>query len=134
MEQNAQTRKNNEAVKVALAAILMQEVADPRLETLTVSGVEVSRDRSVARVYVLADRVTDAEAWDGLESAKGRIRSLLGARLGWRQTPELRFVLDPMMDHAARIDAVLQDAPATLAVAKDADGYPLPADPELSAE
>jgi len=125
MDQSPQTRRNNEAVRTALADILLYEIADPRLQTLTVSGVVVSTDRSVARVYILADRTNDAEALAGLESAKGRIRSLLGAKLGWRNTPELRFFLDEMMDHAARIEAVLRDAPSTLAVEKDEDGYPL---------
>ena len=111
MAESPQSRKNNAAVKEALAAILMTEVADPRLATLTVSTVKVSKDRSVAVVYILADRVDEASAIAGLESAKGRIRSLLGTRLGWKQTPKLRFELDPMMEHAARIEAVLRDAP-----------------------
>ncbi|MDR2957446.1 MAG: 30S ribosome-binding factor RbfA [Coriobacteriales bacterium] len=131
MTESQQSRKNNETVKEALAAILMFEMADPRLQTLTISGVVVSTDRSVARVYVLADRVDDRQAIDGLEAASGRIRSLLGKRLGWRATPKLRFFLDPMMDHAARIESVLRDAPTTIDTEKDADGYPLDGAEEL---
>ena len=125
---NAQSRKNNEAVKIALADILTFEMTDPRLQTLTISSVQVSSDRSVARVYVIADRVADEQAMAGLESAKGRLRSLLGARLGWRATPELRFYLDPMIEDASRIEAVLKNAPATMAVEKDEEGYPIEAD------
>ncbi|MDR0459687.1 MAG: 30S ribosome-binding factor RbfA [Coriobacteriales bacterium] len=125
MAENPQSRKNNVAVKEAIAAILMYEIADPRLQTLTINSVVVSRDRSVARVYVLADRIEHSQALEGLESAKGRIRSLLGARLGWRNTPRLTFFLDPMLEHTAIIEAVLRDAPATMAQAKDEDGYPI---------
>ncbi|MCL2632861.1 MAG: 30S ribosome-binding factor RbfA [Coriobacteriia bacterium] len=122
---NAQSRRNNEAVKTALAGILTFEMSDPRLQTLTISGVIVSSDRSIAKVYVLADRMADERAMAGLESAKGRIRSLLGAKLGWRATPELRFYLDTMMDDAMRIEEVLKDAPASASVAKDEEGYPI---------
>ena len=125
MAKAPQSRKNNEAVKEALAAILLFETADPRLATLTVNSVSVSSDRSVAKVYVLADRIADADAIAGLESAKGRIRSLLGAKLGWKQTPELRFFIDPMMEHTAIIESVLKNAPQTMAVEKDEQGYPI---------
>ncbi|MCL2136468.1 MAG: 30S ribosome-binding factor RbfA [Coriobacteriia bacterium] len=126
-QNNSQSRRNNEAVRTALADILTYEISDPRLQTLTISGVSVSSDRSVARVYVLADRVADEKAMAGLESAKGRIRSLLGAKLKWRATPELRFYLDTMMDDASRIEAVLRDAPASPDT-EALDDTPLPDD------
>ena len=122
---SAQSRKNNEAARIALADILTYEMSDPRLQTLTISGVTVSSDRSVVSAYILADRVDEANALAGLESAKGRIRSLLGARLGWKNTPELRFFIDTMMEDAARINAVLADRPDSLDVEKDEDGYPI---------
>ena len=125
MAKNQQSRKNNEAVKEALASIMLYEISDPRLQTLTISSVVVSSDRSVAKVYVLADRIDDSQALAGLEAAQGRIRSLLGAKLGWRQTPQLRFFLDPMIEDASRIAAVLKDAPETLAILKDESGYPI---------
>jgi ribosome-binding factor A len=125
MAKNQQSRKNNEAVKEALASIMLYDINDPRLETLTVSSVVVSGDRSVAKVYVLADRVDDSMALAGLAAAQGRIRSLLGAKLGWRQTPELRFFLDPMIEDTLAIAAVLRRAPETLAVEKDEAGYPI---------
>jgi ribosome-binding factor A len=127
---SAQSRKNNEAARIALADILTYEMSDPRLQTLTISGVTVSSDRSVVSAYILADRVDEANALAGLESAKGRIRSLLGARLGWKNTPELRFFMDTMMEDAARINAVLADRPESLDVEKDEDGYPIEEEPE----
>jgi ribosome-binding factor A len=122
---SAQSRKNNEAARIALADILTFEVSDPRLQTLTVSGVTVSSDRSVVSAYILADRVVEEDAMAGLESAKGRIRSLLGARLGWKNTPQIRFFMDSMMEDAARIDAVLADRPPTLEIEKDDEGHPI---------
>jgi len=132
MKQTKQSRKQNEAVRTALAGILLTEIADPRLDMVTVTSATVSKDRSVANVYFTADRSVYDEVEAGLESAKGRLRSLLGQELGWRHTPELRFFMDTTIDEAERIARVLQDVPPTLLVPKDEDGYPLSDMPENS--
>ncbi|MDR2197041.1 MAG: 30S ribosome-binding factor RbfA [Coriobacteriales bacterium] len=125
MKQTPQSRRLNEVVREALAAILLTEVSDPRLDFTSITSVEVSRDRSVANVFVTADQARYQEVEAGLASARGRIRSLLGQRLSWRVTPELRFYLDSAIDTAQRINAALATTPKTLAIAKDEEGYPL---------
>ena len=125
MKQTKQSRKVNEAVRTALADILLTEVADPRLSLVTVIGAEVSKDRSVANVYVSADLSSYEEVKAGLASAKGMLRSSLGAELGWKHTPELRFFLDTTIDEAERISRVLNNVPKTLNIPKDEEGYPL---------
>jgi ribosome-binding factor A len=109
MKQTAASRKLNEAARAALASIMLFQVSDPRLDMVTVTEVEVSRDRSVANVYVASTPGTYDDVMAGLESAKGRIRSLLGAQLEWRVTPELRFFIDESIDEASKIEAVLQE-------------------------
>ncbi|MDR0347731.1 MAG: 30S ribosome-binding factor RbfA [Coriobacteriales bacterium] len=125
MKQTAQSRKINEAARTALADILLTRISDPRLALVTLTGVEVSRDRSVANVYVSAEKTHYEEVKAGLESAKGRIRSLLGQELSWRLTPELRFYLDTSIDEAERITHALADVPETLQIPKNEEGYPL---------
>ena len=125
MKQTPQSRKINEVARTALASILLMQVSDPRLALLTVTGVEVSRDRSVANVYVSSERAHYTEVEAGLESARGRIRSLLGQELGWRVTPELRFHVDTSIDEAERISRALTEVPETLQIPKDEEGYPL---------
>lgn len=117
------SRKSNERVREVVAEILAQEISDPRLELVTVTGVDVSGDRSVAEVFVIAhgDDERYTEVLEGLTSARGRIRSLLGHALGWRTTPELRFHIDPSVDAALRIAEALQHVPPTLA-AHEEDG------------
>jgi ribosome-binding factor A len=90
--------------------ILMTEISDPRLSLVTVTGATVSRDRSVCNVYISAEADRYDEVRSGLESAKGRIRSILGRSLGWRVTPELRFHIDTTIDEAERIAVALQNA------------------------
>ena len=111
MKQSNADRKVNEQAREILASILLFEVSDPRLRLVTITGCEVSFDRSVCNVFYTTepDRYEDAAA--GFAAAAGRIRSLMGKGLSWRVTPELRFMLDPSVDEAEKItDALARDA------------------------
>ena len=111
MKQSSSSRKINERAREALANILLYEVNDPRLHLVTVTGCEVSFDRSYCNVFYAAEPGRYQEAADGFEAASGRIRSLMGRSLSWRVTPELRFLLDPSLDEAQRIsEAIARDA------------------------
>ncbi|MCL1891568.1 MAG: 30S ribosome-binding factor RbfA [Coriobacteriia bacterium] len=113
MKQTSASRKVNETARSAFAQLLLTEFSDPRLSLLTVTALEVSKDRSVADVFVTADPSRYGATAKGLESAKGRLRSLLGKELGWRVTPELRFHIDTGLDHAMAINEALKNAPTT---------------------
>lgn len=123
MKQTPRTRKVNETVRETIAVILSEEIADPRLELATVTSAEVSADLMVANVYVTThgDEQRYAELLEGLESAKGRIRALLGQRITLRFTPELRFHIDRSVDEGMRIAEALKDVPPTLREERDAE-------------
>ncbi len=128
MKQTPRTRKINETVREAIASILLDEIADPRLDFVTVTGVNVAPDLTTANVYVTAhgDEERYREVLAGLDSAKGRIRSLVGTAVKMRFTPELRFFIDESVDAGMRMAEALKDIPPTL-VAVDA-GFPPAAD------
>ena len=125
MKQNQNSRRINQMAREKLGHILLFEVSDPDLQLVTLTGCEVSVDKSLVVAYISCD----AERYDtvsaALARAKGRIRSLLGRALGWRVTPELVFRIDTTADEAERISRALQNVPETLAVEKDEDGYPI---------
>lgn len=125
MKQNQNSRRNNQIAREKLANILLFEVADPDLAMVTLTGVEVSVDKSILRAYVSCEARRYEQVSAALERAKGRIRSLLGHALGWRVTPKLVFVIDTTADEAERIARALEDVPSTLAVEKDEFGYPI---------
>lgn len=108
-----------------LGYILLFEMSDPDLQLVTLTGCEVSVDKSVVVAYVSCDSARYDKVTTALERAKGRIRSLLGHALGWRVTPELVFRIDTTADEAERISRALQNVPETLSVEKDEDGYPV---------
>ncbi len=103
MKQSASNRKVNEQAREVIASILLFDVSDPRLHLVTITGCEVSYDRSVCNVYY----TTDPERYDGaqaaFEAAAGHIRSLMAKKLSWRVAPELRFYVDTCVDQAEAI-------------------------------
>jgi len=104
------SRKNDEAARAAVALIIEREISDPRIFMTTVTGVEVTPDKSVAHIFVSNDPSRYDEMLAGLESAKGRIRSRLGKAVGWRSTPELSFHIDEALDEGQRIADILATA------------------------
>ena len=107
MKQNAASRKLNAQAQAALAQVLLFEIADPRLQMVTITACEVSFDRSFCNVYYTASAKDYEEVAQALASAKGRIRSCLAKKLTWRVTPELRFILDESVDQAQKIATAL---------------------------
>jgi ribosome-binding factor A len=121
MKQTPHTRRLGEHAREVVASLLVTEVSDPRLMLVTVTGAEVSPDRSVLLVFVSTDPDRYDEVLAGLESAKGRLRSKLGHALGWRVTPELKFYIDKSVDSGMAIDEALRAVPPTLAAERAAD-------------
>jgi ribosome-binding factor A len=83
-----------------LATMLAEEIQDPRLELVTISGVRLNSDLSVATVlYTLhGDEARLKAAAGGLNQAKGYMRSLLGRRIKSKFVPELRFQRDEFLE------------------------------------
>ena len=104
------TRQLDETVKEILAEIIERQVTDPRLEFVTVTGCSVTRDMRYATVFVTAHGGPEryAEMLAGFESARGRIRALLGERARMKFVPELTFEVDESVDEGARIDTALR--------------------------
>jgi len=97
-------------IKREVSSILATEVKDPRLGMISITDVEVSRDLAVAKIYFsqLGGEEERARTLDGLERAKGFIRSELAKRLRVRHTPEIVFLFDPSLEHGAKISALLK--------------------------
>lgn len=98
-------------LREAIAEYLRSRAKDPRLAAVTVTGVEVSRDLAVAtvRVSALGDDEAKRLALEGLEHARGHLRSQLARELPLKQVPALRFERDYGLDHAQRIENLLTE-------------------------
>lgn len=95
-------------LKRELADLIRLEVKDPRLAWVTVDDVEVSRDLSVAKVYVFS---LEEDKLDGsleaLKNAAPFLRCELGKRLKLRTIPELRFYRDTALESGLRVTRLL---------------------------
>jgi ribosome-binding factor A len=92
-----------------LSLLLLHEARDPRLGSVTLTGVEISPDLLLARVYfsVLGGEDEEKEALAGFAHASGFLRSELAARAQLRYVPELSFELDTSLAYGQRIDQLL---------------------------
>jgi len=101
----------NRQVKRELGRIIQQELSDPRLQFVTITEVDVSRDLRNARVRfsVLGEKDRVQAAQQGLEGARGMIRKLLGQSMSIRHTPELFFIYDQSVEMSVRIEETLKE-------------------------
>lgn len=121
MKQSSSNRRVNEQAREVISEILLFEISDPRLDMVTITGVEVSYDRSVANVYYSTEPPRYTEVAQAFNAAAGRIRSLMAKKLSWRVAPELRFHLDESVDNAQRIAEALSADAARNASARAED-------------
>lgn len=101
----------NEQFKREISQILSNKVRDPRVGSVSVTGVRVTADLWLARVFVrlLDGEGTMEDTLQGLEVAAPFIRRELGKVLSIRRVPELRFAHDTTLDSAKRIEEVLKE-------------------------
>jgi ribosome-binding factor A len=107
----SRTLRVADQIQRELAAMLLQEVGDPRLHRATISGVQVSSDLATAKIYVTPAEGTDAEELlSALQRASGFLRHGLAHRLRLRALPRLEFIYDSTLDRAQRLFALLDTA------------------------
>lgn len=97
--------------QVVSDALVRGDVRDPRVGFVTVTHVTVTNDLSHAKIRVSVPGTDDDKerAVEGLESASGFLRSRVARALSARVTPELHFELDRGLEHASRINELLEE-------------------------
>jgi ribosome-binding factor A len=91
-----------------VAFLLLEKVRDPRVQGVTLTGVRLSDDLKLARIFysVMGDQTRVEKAQSGLNSATGFVKREIGKRAGLRYIPEIKFVYDPSLktgDHMERV-------------------------------
>ncbi|MFN2235684.1 MAG: 30S ribosome-binding factor RbfA [Anaerolineales bacterium] len=109
MVSKTRIQKIEERIFEELSTILLMEVSDPRLETVSITKIKVDRELAFANIYVssLEGSETADQVLAGLNHAAGYLRSELAHRVQMRHTPRLRFFWDPSPEHADRIDQLI---------------------------
>ena len=96
-------------IKEDLSTILLFDVGDPRLTGVYITDVNVDRELAYANIFVsaLEGSEREEEILDGLNRAKGYMRSQLAQRIQLRSFPNLRFSWDPTPENAERIEKLI---------------------------
>ena len=105
-------RRIADQIQRELSDILRNELKDPRVGMITLTGVEVSPDVAHARVFftTLGDAEALAATEAGLARAAGFVRTALGRRLKLYNVPELHFQYDASVERGVRLSKLIDDA------------------------
>ncbi|TWT42504.1 Ribosome-binding factor A [Botrimarina hoheduenensis] len=90
---------------------ILTELRDPRIEHVTVTGVQVSGDMRSAkvRVSIMGDEKRQQLALRGLQSSAGFLQGRISDRIDTRYTPKLQFELDEGVKKSIAIAKMLSD-------------------------
>ena len=106
----ARSNRVSGLIQKVLSEILQKDIGDPRLKMATITGVEVSRDLKLARIYFTTadgEQKKDA-AIKGFNSARGFIKRTLAQELGLKYMPDIKFLYDESLEYGSRIDRLIK--------------------------
>jgi len=104
------SQRVSDLLRKEIADIIIYKLKDPRIGFITITGVDVTDDIKIARVYVSIlkeeERKTTLEI---LSSAKSFIRTELSKRLKMKFVPSIEFRLDTSIEYGNRIEKLLKE-------------------------
>jgi ribosome-binding factor A len=105
---NIRIERLNHTYQEEISKIIMSEIKDPDIKFVTITGVDVTKDLSLAKVYftVLDDNKRLAVT-ESLNKASHFIRRELASRIEIRNTPELKFIYDTSIEYGKHIDSLI---------------------------
>lgn len=97
-------------IQKLLSELLQKRISDPRLVQTTISGVKMTNDLRIAKIYFATANGAEkkTEALEGFKSARGFLKRTLAASLGLRYMPDLQFYYDDSFDYGERIESVFK--------------------------
>lgn len=105
----ARQRRIGDLIKREIARLLQEEAQDPRFQMLSITGVQVSKDYSNAKVYVtMLDDTNRGDVIKALNRASGFLRFRLSQNVKLRGTPQLHFIFDETEERVRRLDEFLE--------------------------
>ncbi len=104
-----------EAIREVVSSAILFEVADPRVRSVTVLGVELTGDlrNATVSVSILGTEKEQDLAMKGLRSAAGFLQARVAARLQTRFTPILHFKRDDSVKKSIAMSRLIDEALAS---------------------
>ena len=128
---SSRVQRVGDQIQRELASLIQLEVSDPRIGMVSITGVEVSRDLSHAKVFVTVmntlsddasvnqltlsspgklDRIEVEENIKALTKASGFLRTMLSKRLSTRSIPKLQFYYDNSIERGQQLSGLIDIA------------------------
>jgi ribosome-binding factor A len=113
----SRTQRIGDQMQRELSLLIQREIKDPRLGMVTITGVEVVRDLSHAKVFITVmgkeDSAQEIERnLEILNEAAGFLRMLLGKSMKLRTIPQLHFCYDASIRRGVELSALIERAVA----------------------
>lgn len=113
MREYKRTERIGAQMQREIAAVIHDELKDPRLGMITVQEVRVTSDLSYAKVYftTLGGKLSEKETEKLLnKQAAGFIKRELGHRMRLRTIPSLQFVFDTSIETGTHLSELIDQA------------------------
>jgi ribosome-binding factor A len=100
----------SDLIREVISEMLLRDLNDPRLESVTLTAVEMTDDLKLATVFfsTMGIHSREEESLRGLQSAAGYIKKKLGKELRLRYIPDLSFKVDHSFDYGSKIDRLIR--------------------------
>ncbi len=114
MKPFARSERVSAQIQKTMSELLHKSIQDPRLETVTITGVRMTRDLKIAKIYFTtpSGKSDLKRVSDGFKSSHGYIKRMLASRLGLRYMPDLQFYYDESFDYGDHIEKLLKSVKA----------------------
>ena len=111
-EEYSRSQRVADQIQKYLAALIQNDLKDPRVGMVTITAVVVSKEYDVAKIYFSTFNLDgdSGETLTGLTQAAGYLRSALAKQLKIRTTPKLRFILDESIAYGNRLSTLIDDS------------------------
>ena len=111
MKPYARAERVGGLLQAALSDILRKSTKDPRLDGATITGVKMTADLKLARIYFVISEshgTLREDALAGFAKAHGFIKYALAQELDLRYMPKLEFFYDESIEYGIHMANVLK--------------------------
>ena len=104
----SRTRRVAELIRRELANIIATRVKDPRINLVTITAVDVSKDLKHAKVFI-TQLGGGEQALEAMNKASGFLRRELNSRLSMKISPCLSFAYDHSVDRGVALSQLIDE-------------------------
>ena len=106
---NSRIYRISGAIQHVIIKLLHNKVRDPRLKSISITSVELSRNLGCAKVYFyMSNRRKDTLQL--LKAASGFFRTNIAKELQLRSTPALSFIYDNSLIYGEQMNKLIDEA------------------------